>query len=125
MSKTQARQIRFSTIDMDSAGKAEMSRGRSVSSFAGFRAEGCFRAGARFTVFAVLAEALGCRGSLVTGLDGDFVFRGGMGLPLFRISRDSDESTEADCLSRSALWFFCVAIACRAEIFSAYGGYLR
>ena len=81
MSKTQARQIRFSTIDMDSAGKAEMSRGRSVSSFgaAGFRTEGCFRAGVRFTVFAVLAEALGCRGSLVTGLDGDFVFRGGMG----------------------------------------------
>jgi hypothetical protein len=113
MSKTQARQIRFSTIDMDSAGKAEMSRGRSVSSFgaAGFRTEGCFRAGVRFTVFAVLAEALVCRGSLVTGLGGDFVFRGGMGLPLFRINRDSDESAEADFLSSSALWFFCVGIA--------------
>jgi len=93
---------------MDSAGKAEMSRGRSVSSFAaaGFRTEDTFRAGARFTVFAVLAEALGCLGSFVTVLDGDFVFRGGMGLPLFRSSRDFDESTEADFLSSSALWFF-------------------
>ena len=63
MSKTQARQIRFSTIDTDSVGKAEMSRGRSVSSFAAaFRTEGCFRAGARFTVLAVLAEALGVPG---------------------------------------------------------------
>ena len=108
MSKTQARQIRFSTIDMDSAGKAEMSRGRSVSSFAaaGFRTEGCLRAGARFTVFAVLAEALGCRGSLVTGLDGDFVFPGGMGLPLFRISRDSDESTERTALRVRRFGFF-------------------
>ena len=108
---------------MDSAGKAEMSRGRSVSSFAaaGFRTEGCLRAGARFTVFAVLAEALRCRGSLVTGLDGDFVFRGGMGLPLFRISRDSDESTEADFLFEFGSVFF-VSIAPSASDRAGSGG---
>jgi hypothetical protein len=107
---------------MDSAGKAEMSRGRSVSSFAAaFRTEGCFRAGARFTVLAVLAEALGCRGSLVTGLDGDFVFRAGMGLPLFRINRDSDESTEADFLFEFGSVFF-VSIAPSASDRAGSGG---
>src|SRR5262245_25732358 len=92
---------------MDSAGKAEVSRGRSASSFAaaGFRTEDSFRAGARFTVFAVLAEVLGSRGSFATGLDGDFVFRDGMELPLSRISRDFDESTEADFLSRRRFGF--------------------
>jgi hypothetical protein len=85
MSKTHARQIRFSNIDMDSGGKAEKSKGCSLS---GFCATDFFRAGERFVVLAGLARILGGRGSSFAGLDGDFVFRVGIQAPLFRIIRD-------------------------------------
>ena len=85
MSKTHARQIRFSRIDIDSGGKAEKSKGWILT---GFRGADFFRAGARFVVLADLVRVLEARGSAFAVLDCDFVFRVGIQAPLFRIIED-------------------------------------